>query len=286
MPLGCTDDGLLRCCNISKFVMMPVLQYRVAGHGLSGTAADQGHPASPFTCPSRPRAASIKPGGHIPLEHSLRACRSCAARLQHRNSVVACSAAASDLETALLSQCASLRDPLFPANLDDADASARAEVDALISRLEQTSQSQPLLGRWLLRYASAGTAVTKSFAGSALRALSGLPYVGLEAVQQQLSGDGPQLSTSNEAVFMLGPLGTWRLSIQGTWDVLDPTNAMVVFDGFTLQLINILGLPLPAPKLTVPVPNGRAAEFTTTYCSDRVRVSRGRSRNIFVFVRD
>lgn len=33
----------------------------------------------------------------------------------------------------------------------------------------------------------------------------------------------------------------------------------------------------------MPIQNSRSADFTTTYLSDRVRVARGKTRNMFVF---
>ncbi|PSC74132.1 Alkylglycerol monooxygenase [Micractinium conductrix] len=175
-----------------------------------------------------------------------------------------------------------------------------------------------LLGEWKLVYASSGTYVTRTTVAQALLAASRLPGCGVADIQQSLDrslegleaaaatasagtatpgssasagggGDGPparQLRTSNAARLGLGPFGEWEVVLGGTWAVQDGSLARVRFDGFTLQLVGMLGLPLPRmAKVSVPVQNGRTAEFITSYLSERLRVARGATGNLFLFTR-
>lgn len=57
-----------------------------------------------------------------------------------------------------------------------------------------------------------------------------------------------QLRTSNAAEFGLGPFGDWEVEISGIWDVQNGELAVVTFDGFTLQLVGLLGL-LKLPRM-------------------------------------
>ena len=140
----------------------------------------------------------------------------------------------------------------------------RATIDSSIERLEQGSPipsplqqaerggqpSDAILGDWKLVYASSGTYVTRTAAAQALVAASQLPGTGVADIQQSLSlpedraggAAGSRLRTSNAACFGLGPFGEWEVCINGSWDIQDGRLARVSFDGFTLQLVGLLGL--------------------------------------------
>lgn len=123
-----------------------------------------------------------------------------------------------------------------------------------------------------------------------------------------------ELETENAAIFGLGPFGSWRVAIDGHWEVAasgttpnpsarsgsfpsakkvasqvlaDGTVARVRFTKYSLQLQGFLMLKFPGPKLEFPIPNGRVAEFITTYLSadGSLRAARGASGNLFFFRR-
>lgn len=95
------------------------------------------------------------------------------------------------------------------------------------------------------------------------------------------------LATNNAAEFGLGPLGTWTVTICGTWAVRGPTLATVKFDRVILQLCGFLWLRFLGPSLEFATPSSRVAEFQTTYVSPSMRVSRGlASGGIFVFTKE
>ena len=62
------------------------------------------------------------------------------------------------------------------------------------------------------------------------------------------AGRGSQLRTSNAALLGLGPFGEWEVEIEGSWAVQDGQLARVRFDGFSLQLVGLLGL-LRLPRM-------------------------------------
>lgn len=67
--------------------------------------------------------------------------------------------------------------------------------------------------------ACAGTAVTRTgVAQFMISAGSQLPGVGISGIRQTLSlaADGG-ITTTNEAVFGFGPLGSWAIGIDGAW---------------------------------------------------------------------
>lgn len=163
-----------------------------------------------------------------------------------------------------------------------------------------------LLGLWKLEYASNGTYVTRSAPAQALLALSSLPIgFGLAEVEQELSpppsGDSgddnnsssgkQQLSTNNVAVFGLGPLGKFKVAIEGTWTPSksnkDGKSADVKFEAFSVKMNGFLGLPLPdvLPEMKIPIINGRTVVFKTMYLSNGMRIARGKSNNVFLFTK-
>lgn len=158
---------------------------------------------------------------------------------------------------------------------------ARAGIDAAVVALEAATlvpsplqqpqrggQPAPeLLGDWKLVYASSGTYVTRTAAAQALLAASKLPGVGVSDVQQTLelsavaeAGRGDAQSSSggaagaaqvlritNAAKLGLFVFGEWALQITGEWRVQDSVLATISFDGYSLQLVGLLGLvKLPA----------------------------------------
>lgn len=170
----------------------------------------------------------------------------------------------------------------YPAAIFPGDEPARRAIDGSIVALEAATPApsplrQPerggapsplLLGEWELIYASSGTYLTRSRGAQALLGASALPGVGVSGIRQGLqlagggseanssgSGDGeasssgatqPQLRTSNAATLGLGPFGDWEIVVDGVWAVRDGQLARVSFDGFSLQLVGLLGaLKLP-----------------------------------------
>jgi len=218
------------------------------------------------------------------------------------------------IHTQVLESISSLQNPIFPG-----DETIRRDIDSMIIELEDVwkdtivfndsdsgsgdtttaAAAAGLLGLWKLEYASNGTYVTRSAPAQALLALSSLPIgFGLADVEQELSPDNNsnssgkhQLSTNNVAVFGLGPLGRFKVAIEGTWSPSkskkDGKSADVKFGAFSVKMNGFLGLPLPdiLPEMKIPISNGRTAVFKTTYLSNRMRIARGKSDNVFLFTK-
>ncbi|KAF6257603.1 hypothetical protein COO60DRAFT_1523033 [Scenedesmus sp. NREL 46B-D3] len=103
--------------------------------------------------------------------------------------------------------------------------------------------------------------------------------------------------STNQAEFGLGPFGSWRVAIRGSWLAAgrqQPSNtALVVFDEFGVQLTGwLVKLPKQLPEVRVRLPGGGwqqqeqpAALWQTTYLAGAYRVGRGSSGNIFLFRR-
>ncbi|PRW60232.1 PAP fibrillin [Chlorella sorokiniana] len=240
-----------------------------------------------------------------------------------RNAIGKASAAAASTQLAqpeqeLLSAVQALG---YPAAIFPGDEPSRRTIDGSIAALEAASPTpsplrQPergdtpsplLLGEWELVYASSGTYLTRSGGAQALLAASALPGVGVSGIRQGLqlangssageasssSGSGggsssqPQLRTSNAATLGLGPLGDWEIVVEGVWAVRDGQLARVTFDGFSLQLVGLFdAIKLPRmAKVSIPIQNGRSADFSTTYLSEGLRVARGSTGNLFLFRR-
>lgn len=150
---------------------------------------------------------------------------------------------------------------------------AREGIDAAVAALEAATPipsplqqpqrgGQPapeLLGAWRLVYASSGTYVTRTAAAQALLAASKLPGVGVSDVQQTLevsggagagrdstqgggNGSGQTLRITNAAKLGLFVFGEWALQITGKWRIQSSELATISFDGFSLQLVSLLGL--------------------------------------------
>eukprot|EP00798_Chlamydomonas_sp_ICE-L_P032527 gene32527-17241_t len=152
-----------------------------------------------------------------------------------------------------------------------------------------------MLGFWKLVYASNGTAVTRTEVARLLVAASKrLPSTGLFDVSQELSTDpGGAIRSSNTAVFGLGPLGSWRIGIEGSWrNTGDGRTAMIAFDSFKMRPIGWLGVKLPTwlPNLELGTGSSQSesrrkgAEWVTSFCDDELRVGKGKtSGNLFLF---
>lgn len=191
---------------------------------------------------------------------------------------------------------------------NDGSSSSSSSGDATTPASPPPAAAAGLFGLWKLEYASNGTYVTRSAPAQALLALSSLPIgFGLAEVEQELSppssGSGEvgdtttnnnakqQLSTNNVAVFGLGPLGKFKVAIEGTWTPSksnkDGKSADVKFKAFSVKMNGFLGLQLPdvLPEMKIPISNGRTAVFKTTYLSNRMRLARGKSDNVFLFTK-
>lgn len=188
-------------------------------------------------------------------------------------------------------------------------------LTASVYRREPNGPDARLLGEWRLIYASSGLAVgsaqpSSSLLAQALAILERLPGVGMAAVWQQLSRDGsgtldlsgpwmPQgiapgstssvVATVNSAEFSFGPLGRWRISVDGRWlDMGDGVSAHAWFECFRLRPLEVMGLPLSAlPEVSVPVPQLLRAtdEWATTYLDGNLRVGRSSQGGVFLFQR-
>ncbi|PNH09940.1 hypothetical protein TSOC_003415 [Tetrabaena socialis] len=198
----------------------------------------------------------------------------------------------------------------FPASVLPGEEETKEEVDLLIRRLEAlTPVPQPLqqpgglpgvnpllLGEWQLVYASNGTVVTRSAPAQLLLQASQLPGVGLSDIMQVLSlSESGSLMASNSAVFGFGPLGSWRVGIEGLWrNSGDGMTARVLFDRVSVRPVAALGLPLPGwlPPLKIaaggssgPGEKRSGADWVTTFVDGTMRVGRGKTGNTFLFKR-
>lgn len=132
--------------------------------------------------------------------------------------------------------------------------------------------AEELLGAWNLVYASSGTYVTRTAAAQALLAASKLPGVGVSDVQQTLelsahagdvqdstqsngsSNGNTALRITNAAKLGLFVFGEWALKITGEWRVQDGVLATISFNGYSLQLVGLLGLiKLPGMAKVMPL---------------------------------
>ncbi|GFR46872.1 hypothetical protein Agub_g8513, partial [Astrephomene gubernaculifera] len=206
----------------------------------------------------------------------------------------------------------------FPQTVLPGELKAKAEIDKVLHRLEALNpnpnplqadiEQRPtgdlsgisplLLGEWELLYASNGTVVTRTAPAQwLLLSASKLPGMGLSDIEQVLSlspGDG-SLTASNSAVFGLGPLGSWRVGIQGVWrSAGDGRTARVLFDQMSVKPVAALGLPAPSwlPPLKLAAGGsaggggGRlGADWVTSFLDGELRIGRGRSGNTFLFRR-
>jgi hypothetical protein len=100
------------------------------------------------------------------------------------------------------------------------------------------------------------------------------------------------LRASNWALFGGGPLGVWRVAIEGEWRRRDSggggdaATVDVSFDAFSTQIVGIFGLRFPGAVLRLPLPaTGRSAEWNTPFVDGQWRVGRGRTGNSFLFKR-
>ncbi|KAG2498285.1 hypothetical protein HYH03_003546 [Edaphochlamys debaryana] len=191
----------------------------------------------------------------------------------------------------------------------------KAQIDKLLHRLEaltpapmplawaETPGGLPrvapvLLGDWELVYASNGTVVTRTGLAQLLLSASQLPGVGISDITQSLSlNDKGNLVASNSAVFGFGPLGGWRVGIEGVWrDSGDGKTARVLFDQVSVKPVSALGLPVPSwlPAATLNSgglggggsgENRSGADWVTTFVDRDLRVGRGKTGNTFLFRR-
>ncbi|WIA28236.1 hypothetical protein OEZ86_010791 [Tetradesmus obliquus] len=159
-----------------------------------------------------------------------------------------------------------------------------------------------LLGDWELVYANNGTVVTRTGFAQGLMQLAGrLPGFGLTDIVQSLYVDEEHpgcVRSTNQAEFALGPFGSWRVAIRGSWlpaGQQQPSDTvLVVFDEFGVQLTGwLVKLPRQLPEVRTRLPGsgskqqkGRpAALWRTSYLDGAYRVGRGSSGNVFLFRR-
>uniref|UniRef100_A0A061QR53 Pap fibrillin n=1 Tax=Tetraselmis sp. GSL018 TaxID=582737 RepID=A0A061QR53_9CHLO len=146
-----------------------------------------------------------------------------------------------------------------------------------------------LLGMWHLEYASNTQVVQQNMMQQVLRVAEAIPGFGVGSVVQQLQSDveTDSLKTENTAVFGLGPMGSWQITVRGSWkDNGGGVCAKASFNSFSVRPVEIMGFAANAlPEVRVPVPAELQAEieWCTTYCDRDFRVGRGTDGNLFVF---
>lgn len=168
-----------------------------------------------------------------------------------------------------------------------------ARIDEIIQQLEEINPTpQPLNSTnfphlftdWELIYASRGTVVTRN--------LASIPAWGVKIKRVwQTLGKGKEgtISSSNAAEIELALLGKYKIQADGIWQ-LDPDEqvAKVTFDTFSVQAIKLLGISsLNLPELKIPVLEFMRSQayWKTSYLDDEIRIGRGATGNIFVFLR-
>ncbi|EFJ50822.1 hypothetical protein VOLCADRAFT_120517 [Volvox carteri f. nagariensis] len=201
----------------------------------------------------------------------------------------------------------------FPSTVLPGDPRAKSEIDKVLHRLEALTpapepllwQQQPggtpgisplLLGEWELLYASNGILVTRTAPAELLRLASRLPGVGLSDITQTLAlNEADALVASNSAVLGFGPMGSWKVGIEGIWrDSGDGKTARVLFDQVSIKPVSAMGLAAPSwlPPLRLasggssgPGEVRAGASWTTTFVDRDTRVGRGRDGEAFLFRR-
>ncbi|GLC43895.1 hypothetical protein PLESTB_000920600 [Pleodorina starrii] len=257
--------------------------------------------------PSKPltRASKVirRPGCRLPSR-----CRALTARASARFQDTECHLAETKKELSFLLQSLGYPNTVLPG-----EARAKSEIDRVLHRLEALTpapepllwQQQPggvpgisplLLGAWELVYASNGILVTRTAPAELLRTASRLPGVGLSDISQVLSlNSSGSLVASNSAVFGFGPLGSWRVGIEGVWrDSGDGKTARVLFDQVSIKPDSAMGLPAPSwlPPLRLatggtsgPGESRAGAPWITTFVDRDMRVGRGKEGEAFLFKR-
>ncbi len=101
---------------------------------------------------------------------------------------------------------------------------------------------------------------------------------------------GVTLVTENSAMFSFGPLGSWRVTVQGTWvDNGGGMCAAAEFHSFAVQPVELWGVAVGSmlPEVAVPVPEllRSRSEWCTTYLDEDTRIGRGTGGAVFLFRR-
>ena len=166
---------------------------------------------------------------------------------------------------------------------------AEPNIDKIIQTLEEinpipqplSSNNQTLIfGNWQLIYASNGTVVTRQVA-----TIPDWTGIKIKQVYQILSAGDSGIATSNCAKIELPLLGEWKIQANGVWKCdRDQTTALVSFDEFAFQATK----PFNLPELKIPVLEAfrNEAVWITTYLDEEIRVGRGKTGNLFLFIRE
>ncbi|BAZ17131.1 fibrillin [Calothrix sp. NIES-4071] len=174
---------------------------------------------------------------------------------------------------------------LFPASSEQVDALVKALEDVNPTDNPLSPHHNLLSGSWDLIYASRGTVVTRSFAS--------IPdfierEIKINRIWQTLViKDNEAISTTNSAEITLPLLGTWQIEAEGYWTESDGKTAKVSFSAFTTRAINPFNISW-TPELKIPVLEflRNEALWITSYLDDDLRIGRGATGNLFVFLRN
>ncbi len=191
------------------------------------------------------------------------------------------------LKTELMQQVEALplQQAIFPQSEPD--------IDKIVEQLEEinpipqplSSNNQTLIfGNWQLIYASNGTVVTRQVA-----TIPDWTGFKIKQVYQTLSAGDSGIATSNCAKIELPLLGEWKIQANGIWKCdRDQTTALVSFDEFAFQATKPFNLPFHLPELKIPVLEAfrNEAVWITSYLDEEIRVGRGKTGNLFLFIRE
>ena len=165
----------------------------------------------------------------------------------------------------------------------------KAAIDAIVRQLESLNptpeplalcQRALLLGDWSLIYASRGTVVTRRLVGG----------ISINAIWQRLDSAGERaIAATNGAELELPVIGKIQLQAEGLWRWQGETQtATVSLDIFSLQateLFSQASWQLPALQIPILEWLRREASWQTSYLDSDLRIGRGATGNLFVFLK-
>jgi hypothetical protein len=193
------------------------------------------------------------------------------------------------LKNKLLSQveALSLQQALFPSKEESIDAIVQQleNINPLVNPLN-ISNLPCLSGNWQLIYASNGTVLTRPLASIS----DFFGAIKIKRVWQNLVvQEQRKIAATNAAEFELPLLGQLQLSADGVWVwEQDEQVAKVSFNAFSLGATKLLRISTQNfPVLTLPILEfwRNEALWRTSYLDSDMRIGRGITGNLFVFLR-
>jgi len=165
----------------------------------------------------------------------------------------------------------------------------KAAMDTIVCQLERLNptpeplalcQRPLLLGDWSLIYASRGTVVTRRLVGG----------ISINEIWQRLDSAGERaIAATNGAELEFPVIGKIQLQAQGLWRWKGETQtATVSLDIFSLQATELFSQAnWQLPTLQIPVLEWlrREASWQTSYLDSDLRIGRGATGNLFVFLK-